>query len=259
MIVHNLNPVLIDLGFFKIHYYSLFYLLGLAIAYYMILHMAKKKEINLNKEDVMDYIVYVAMGLLIGGRILYFVFYDLSALKDPLELFRLWNGGMSFHGGLLGAIIAANIFAKKKHINFYTIADLTAIPLALALAFGRIGNFVNGELYGRVWQGSLCIDYSQNPHINYLPKMCRYPSQFVESLKNIVIFTVLFTVKDKKLPPGTLFWLFVTMYGFLRFFIEFIREPDVQLGFVIGNFTMGQILSGIMFLSGIVMLLKRKK
>jgi phosphatidylglycerol:prolipoprotein diacylglycerol transferase len=202
------------------------------------------------------------MGLLVGGRLGYFLFYDFSTFyTDPLEIFKLWHGGMSFHGGLIGGFIAAYGFTRKKKIDFWTMADITVVPLGLALAFGRLGNFINGELYGRPWNSFLCIDYTQNPHTNFLPKMCRYPSQVFEAFKNLIIFSAIFTLRDKKLPKGFLFFLFVTMYGALRFTVEFFREPDSQLGFFFGWMTMGQMLSSAMAIVGGAMLiiLWRKK
>ncbi len=278
MIIDKLNPVMVSLnlgfinnlmdklhlGFIRfsileIRYYSLAYIIGLVIAFFMIAYLAKRKGLKMTRDDVLDYLVYIAVGLLIGARVFYFLFYDLSALRDPLEFFRLWHGGMSFHGGLAGAIIAAYIYCKRKKINFWVMADITIIPAGLALMLGRIGNFINGELYGRVWQGALCIDYSQNPYLNYLPKLCRYPSQLVEAFKNLLIFSVLWSIKDKDLPDGTIFWLFVLMYGVLRFLVEFIRQPDEQLGFFLGYFTMGQILCFVMVVVSSVMLIRLRR
>ncbi len=257
MIEHMLNPVIVSIGSLQIRWYSLFYIIGLAIAYFIIHHIARERNLRLTKDDVLDFIVYIAAGLLVGARVFYFIFYDFSGLiHDPLELFRVWHGGMSFHGGLIGVLVSGYIFCRKKGVDFWDMADITVIPLGLGLALGRIGNFINGELYGRVWNGALCIDYSHNPYLDYLPKMCRYPSQLVESLKNILIFTVLWNIRNRKLPKGFLFWTFVTMYGFLRFFIEFIRQPDPQLGFVIGPFTMGQVLCSVMILVGGTMLVR---
>jgi len=263
MIIHKFNPVIFELGFFQLRWYSIMYIVGLVIAFFIITHIVKERGIKLTRDEVIDYIVYLAMGLLIGGRVLYFVFYDFNALlSNPLELFKLWNGGMSFHGGLVGALAGGYVFVRKHKLNPWEIADITVIPLGIALFLGRIGNFINGELYGRVWDGVLCVDYSQNEHIGFLPKMCRYPSQLAEAAKNLVIFAVIWSIKDMKLPNGFLFWSFVTMYGVLRFTIEFIREPDVQLGFVLGPFTMGQVLSSLMVLVGgfmLIWLLKHKK
>jgi len=259
MIQHMINPVIVQFGFVQIRYYSLFYIFGLIIGYYIIRHLAKQKKIKLSDQLLSDYIVYLAMGLLVGGRIFYFLFYDTKALfTDPLEIFKLWHGGMSFHGGFVGAAAAGYWFCKKNKLDFWQMADFTAIPLALGLAFGRLGNFINGELWGRPYNGPFCIDYSQNPYING-PEGCRFPSQIIESIKNLLIFTTLWLLRNKNLPKGFLFWLFVTMYGILRFLVEFVREPDAQLGFIIGPFSMGQLLSSVMIIAGGVMLYRLKK
>ncbi len=253
MIVHRLNPVLVSLGPLEIRYYSLFYIIGLAIAYLFIRSAARKKIVRLSNEGAIDYIVYLATGLLIGGRVLYFVFYNPSVfISDPLEILRLWNGGMSFHGGLIGGFAAAALFCRKHKLRLLQMADLTVVPLALALFLGRIGNFINGELYGRVWDGALCIDYSQNPHTDFSPKLCRYPSQLLESAKNLLIFAGLLVLRSKGgLTRGTLFYVFLCSYGTLRFAAEFFRQPDPQLGFVAVGLTMGQILCIFMVAGGI--------
>jgi phosphatidylglycerol---prolipoprotein diacylglyceryl transferase len=259
MYYHTFNPTILKLGFLEIRWYSLFYIIGLTIAYFMILYLSKKKKIKLSKDDIMDFIVYVAIGVLIGGRLIYFIFYNpMILISDPLEFFKLWHGGMSFHGGLLGTIIAGYIFCKLKKINFWLMADLTVVPIGLALCLGRIGNFINGELYGRVYNGPFCINYTKNEHLNNLPELCRYPSQLIESAKNLIIFTIIWTIKDKKYPHGFLFWTFVTLYGTFRFFIEFIRQPDSQLGLFLGYFTMGQILCSVMTIIGLIMLIRLK-
>lgn len=257
MIVHKLNPTIINLGFLEIRWYSVFYLIGLAIAYLFIKKFGPKKGIKLTHNELMDYIVYLAVGLLIGGRLAYFIFYNPSQLlSDPIELIRLWNGGMSFHGGFIGAFVGGWLFARKHKIDTLVLADLSMLPLTLGLALGRIGNFINGELYGRVWDGALCIDYSQNTHLVGASGRCRFPSQFVESAKNLLMFFVLFFMNQKKFKKGTITYAFITMYGALRFLVEFIREPDPQLGFVLGPFTMGQVLSTVMFLIGCTLLVR---
>jgi phosphatidylglycerol---prolipoprotein diacylglyceryl transferase len=259
MIYHTFNPTILKLGFLEIRWYSLFYIIGLTIAYFMILYLSKNKKIKLSKDDVMDFVVYIAIGILIGGRLIYFIFYNpMTLISSPLEFFKLWHGGMSFHGGLIGTVIAGYIFCKIKKINFWLMADLAVVPLGLALALGRIGNFINGELYGRVWNGSLCINYTKNEHLNNLPELCRYPSQLIESAKNLIIFSVIWIIKDKKHPQGFLFWTFVTLYGLFRFFIEFIRQPDPQLGLFLGYLTMGQILCSVMIITGTIMIIKLK-
>jgi len=256
MIIHKLNPVLLQIGALEIHYYGLFYILGAIITFFILNYLIKKKQIALSKEDIFDFTIYELIGIFLGARILYFIFYNFTLLtKNFLELFMVWHGGMSFHGGLIGAIIVGYIFSKKKNINFWQLADLTVIPLALALALGRIGNFINGEIYGKIWNGFACINYEQNPYLNNSPEFCRYPVQFIESIKNFFIFLVLWYFKDKKLPRGTLFWIFITLYGFLRFLVEFLRHQNEA--YILDYFSRAQIFSLIMLIIGIIMLYKK--
>lgn len=260
MFYHNINPVLLEIGLFQIRYYGLFYALGFVIAYFLIYYLAKKKELKLTKDDVADYLVYEIIGIVLGARLIYVVFYNpLFYLQNPLEIFAVWRGGLSFHGGLLGAVTAGYLFCKKKKIEFYDLADISVVPVALALVLGRIGNFMNAELYGRLTNVNWCIDYSKNKFVENLPSGCRHPSQIYESIKNLAIFAVLWFIKDKKLPKGFLFWSFVTLYGLLRTIVEFFRAPDEQIGFILNYFTMGQLLNFPVFLLGLYMLFRLKK
>ena len=277
MFFHNINPVLLEIGPFQIRYYGLFYALGFIIAYFMISYLAKRKNLPITKDDIADFIIYQIVGVVAGARIIYVLFYNRTFyLQNPLEIFALWQGGLSFHGGLIGAIAAAYLFCKtrknqrflvprkstifvEKKLEFYDLADIVVIPVALALAFGRIGNFINGELYGRITDISWCIDYSKNKFIEAVPKGCRHPSQLYESFKNLVIFGILWSIKDKKLPKGFMFWGFVALYGLFRTIVEFFRAPDEQIGFIFNYFTMGQLLSFPLFLIGLYMLFRLNK
>ncbi len=260
MFYHNINPVLFELGPFQIRYYGLFYALGFLIAYFLISYLAERKGLGITKDDVADLLVYNIVGVVVGARLVYVIFYNLSFyIQNPFEIIAVWNGGLSFHGGLLGAIIAISLFCKRKKIEFYYIADIAVIPVALALALGRIGNFINAELYGRITDVSWCIDYSKNKFAKGLPSGCRHPSQIYESIKNFAIFAILWFIKDKKLPKGFMFWSSVALYSLFRTIIEFFRQPDEQVGFIFNYFTMGQLLSFPLFLLGIYMLLRLKK
>lgn len=259
MLFHNINPVLLELGPFQVRYYGLFYALGFVIAYFLIYHLAKRRKLSITKDDVADLLVYALIGVVSGARIVYVVFYNpMFYLQNPLEVFAVWHGGLSFHGGLLGAMAASYIFCKKKKIDFYDLADIAVIPAALALALGRIGNFINAELVGRVTDVSWCIDYSKSQFAEKI-NGCRHPSQIYESIKNLAIFAVLWLIKGKSLPKGFMFWSFVTMYGLLRAIAEFFRQPDEQIGFIFNYFTMGQLLSFPLFLIGMYMLIKLSK
>lgn len=260
MFFHNINPVLLELGPFQVRYYGLFYALGFVIAYFLINYLAKRKELQITKDDVADFLVYVIVGIVGGARLIYvFVYNPLFYLQNPLEIFAVWHGGLSFHGGLLGAVFATYLFCKRKKIEFYDIADIAVLPVALALALGRIGNFINGELYGRLTDVSWCIDYSKNKFVESLPSGCRHPAQIYASIKNLTIFAALWFIKDKKLPKGFMFWSFVTLYGLSRTLVEFFRAPDEQIGFIFNYFTMGQLLSFPLFLLGLYMLFRLKR
>lgn len=255
MIIHTLDPTILQIGSLEVRWYSLMYIIGIIFIYFIANHIAKKQKLKIQGKKLEDLIVYLAFGMLIGGRLGYFLFYDIGIiLKDPLELLMLWHGGMSFHGGLLGTIIACIIYCRLKKADFWQIADLIVIPLGIALMLGRIGNFINAELIGRTWNGLLCVDYTHNPFIINPPELCRYPSQLMEAAKNLLIFIVMWTTKDVKWPKGFRFWLFVTMYGVLRFMIEFFREPDSQIGYILGWMTEGQILCALMMIVGGIML-----
>src|SRR3989344_2152860 len=257
MFFHNINPVLLELGPFEIRYYGLFYALGFIIAYFLISYLAKRKNFPMTKDDVADFIVHQVIGVVLGARIVYVIFYNpIFYFQNPLEVFALWHGGLSFHGGLIGAIAAAYLFCRKKKLEFYELADIVVIPVALALALGRIGNFINGELYGRATDVSWCIEYSKNKFIEAIPEGCRHPSQLYESFKNLAIFGILWAIKDKKFPKGFMFWSFVSLYGLFRTIAEFFRQPDEQIGLILSYFTMGQLLSFPLFLLGIYMLFR---
>ena len=260
MFFHNINPVLLELGPFQIRYYGLFYALGFVIAYFLIYHLAKRKELSITKDDVADLLLYEVIGIVLSARLIYvFVYNPLFYLQNPFEIIAIWRGGLSFHGGLLGAIVAGYLFCKKKKIEFYDLADIAVIPVALALTLGRLGNFMNAELYGRITNIQWCIDYSKNQFIENLPSGCRHPSQIYASIKNLTIFAILWFIKDKKLPKGFMFWSFVTLYGLFRTIVEFFRAPDEQIGFIFNYFTMGQLLSFPLFLIGLYMLFRLKR
>lgn len=260
MLFHNINPVIFELGPFQIRYYGLCYALGVLIAYFLIYYLAKRKELSITKNDVADFLVYEIIGIIAGARLIYVIIYNpLFYIQNPFEIIAVWHGGLSFHGGLLGAVIACYLFCKKKKISFYDIADIAVVPVALALALGRIGNFMNAELYGRITNVRWCIDYSKNKFIENLPSGCRHPSQIYASIKDLAIFTVLWLIKDKKLPKGFMFWSFVTLYGLFRTIVEFFRQPDEQIGFIFNYFTLGQLFSISMFLLGMYMIFKLSK
>lgn len=267
MINHNINPTIIELFGFELRWYGLAYVFGMLLTVIFIKYVARKlktKEVKflLKEDNYLDLVLYVVLGGILGGRVFYFVFYNFSNLiNDFFELFRVWNGGMSFHGGLIGAMIGLFIYSKKNKKDFFLMADILVIPAALSLFFGRIANFVNGELYGRLYDGALCINYESSKYLLNPPEGCRYPSQIVEALKNLVIFLTLFfsfkKIDSKNYKTGTLASIFVFMYGLFRFFIEYIRQPDEQVGFLLLGLTMGQMLCVAMMATAIVFFIYR--
>jgi phosphatidylglycerol:prolipoprotein diacylglycerol transferase len=245
----NINPVLIKLGPFQVGWYGLMYVFGFIASYLLVRYQMKKKAFGISKEVVDNLFVYLMLGLIIGGRLGYVLFYDLPIyLADPLEIFAVWHGGMSFHGGLLGVLIVGIVFCWRHKRSFWKIADLFIVTAPIGLGLGRIGNFINGELYGRL---------ANVPWGMIFPKggpLPRHPSQLYESaLEGGCLFVILWFLKDKKLPSGGLLAVFLFVYGIFRFFVEFFREPDQQLGFILGPFTMGQLLSSLMIISGIAL------
>ena len=248
MYIHDINPVLLNLGPLEIRYYGLFYVIGFLITYFMLSYLAKRKQISISRDDIADLLLYVAIGMLIGSRLFYALVYNFGYyMESPLKVFAIWEGGLSFHGALLGIITSGYIFCKKKKFDFYTLADIIVIPASLALMLGRIGNFINGELYGRITNVPWAVKFPD-------AEGYRHPSQLYEASKNLVMFIVLYGINGKNLPRGFMFWLFVTMYGSFRFLIEFFREPDPQLGYFFNYFTMGQFLTFAMFLFGSFMI-----
>ena len=243
----NIDPFLVELGPIRLSWYGLMYVFGFVISYLLVRYQMKKKDFGVSKQEVEDLYFYLILGLIIGARLGYVLFYDLPMyLSDPFEIIALWHGGMSFHGGLMGVLFVGILFAWKRKKSFWKIADLFIVTAPIGLGLGRIGNFINGELYGRVTQVPWGMIFSKG---GPLP---RHPSQLYESgLEGGVLFLVLWIMKDRKLPTGGLLALFLILYGTLRFFVEFFREPDPQLGLILGPFTMGQALCAGMIALGL--------
>jgi phosphatidylglycerol:prolipoprotein diacylglycerol transferase len=247
----NIDPVFLRVGALEFRWYGLMYIIGFVAAYFVINAEAERRKVPLSRDDVADLIFGVALGVILGGRLGYVLFYNLSEYAaHPLKVFTVWEGGMSFHGGLAGAILGGFWFARKKKIGYLTIADLCFLTAPIGLGLGRLGNFINGELYGRVTTLPWGVVFP-DPRAGNLP---RHPSQLYESfLEGPVIFLILWIMGRKESPAGVISWGFIALYGTFRFLIEFFREPDFQLGFVVGSFSMGQLLSFPMALAGAVM------
>jgi phosphatidylglycerol:prolipoprotein diacylglycerol transferase len=251
----NIDPVIFDLGPIRVGWYGLMYVLGFLASYLLVRYQMKKKDFGLSRPEVENLYFYLILGLMIGARLGYVLFYDLKTyLADPFEIIAIWHGGMSFHGGLIGVLAVGLLFSWKNKKSFWRIADLVIVTAPIGLGLGRIGNFINGELYGRVTQVPWGMIF---PTGGPLP---RHPSQLYESaLEGGVLFLILWLIKDKKLPTGGLLAIFLFLYGAFRFCVEFFREPDAHLGFILGPFTMGQILTFFMIIGGIALFAYRWK
>jgi phosphatidylglycerol:prolipoprotein diacylglycerol transferase len=248
----HIDPVFLRLGPLEFRWYGLMYICGFLAAYFIILAGVKRKGLPLIKDDVADLIFTVALGIILGGRLGYILFYNLSYyLAHPMKLLAVWEGGMSFHGGLAGAILAGLYFIRKHKLSFYKLADVGFLAGPVGLGLGRIGNFINGELYGRVTDLPWGMVF---PGGGPLP---RHPSQLYEAfLEGLVMFIILYVISRKVPRDGVVFWSFIGLYGLFRFLVEFVREPDEQLGFLFGTLSMGQLLSLPMFLLGAAMVVR---
>ena len=254
MIVHNFDPVFIDFGIIEIRWYSLAYIFGILFGwFYCKRFLIKDKVISTLFDDLLTYLI---IGIIIGGRLGYILFYNLKYyLNNLLEIFFIWEGGMSFHGGLIGIFIATYVFSKKNKINKYIFLDLISISAPIGIFFGRIANFINVELYGRKTDFFIAMIY---PSIDNIP---RHPSQIYEAFfEGIILFIILYMFRGQSFTKekyGYNTSLFLIFYGVFRFFLEFLREPDLQLGLYYNYFTMGQLLSIPMILIGLIIYLKK--
>lgn len=255
IIFPQINPTAINLGFFEIKWYSLAYIAGILIGYYLFVILAKQVKYEISKNALDDIIIYFVLGIMIGGRLGFVVFYDLAHyLEYPLKIFMVRDGGMSFHGALIGLIISIYLFCKKHKLKFLSLFDLICCVAPPGLFFGRIANFINGELYGRVTDVEWGVIF---PYAGLLP---RHPSQIYEAIgEGLIIFIAMqllfhFTRLNEK--PGVLTGIFLICYSLTRIFIEIFREPDFQVGYISGNITLGQILCVPMLMLGVVLLLK---
>jgi phosphatidylglycerol:prolipoprotein diacylglycerol transferase len=246
----TINPVFFELGPLQFRWYGLMYLIGLTTAYFYIKHKVERRGLAITKDQIYDMVVWAALGIFIGGRLGYTIFYNFSYyVQHPAKIIAVWEGGMSFHGGLIGTIVSLIWFSRRQGIPIYTIADLAAAVTPIGLGFGRLGNFINGELYGRATKVDWCMVFPTGG------PACRHPSQLYEAgLEGMLLFTVLWLIGRKPKPPGTIFWSFITGYGICRLIVELFREPDAQIGFIFGSLSMGQMLSLPMIVIGVFML-----
>lgn len=253
MLVHpNIDPVLVSLGPLQVHWYGVMYLLAFGMAWLLGQWRAKKSKGLWTYNSVGDLIFYCVVGVIVGGRLGYMLFYSLPDLiQNPLLVIKVWQGGMSFHGGLLGVVISMWLFGRRHHKSFFEVSDFTAPLVPLGIAAGRLGNFINSELWGK----STSLPWGMVfPNVDNLP---RHPSQLYEFfLEGIVLFLVVWIFSSKPRPAMAVSGLFSLGYGVFRFILEFYRIPDAQYGYLAWNWlTMGQILSLPLIILGAAMLI----
>jgi phosphatidylglycerol:prolipoprotein diacylglycerol transferase len=253
-IYSNFNPVAFSFFGFKIHWYGIMYILALLVALWMAKYIVKKDKLSIDEKILDDYFIWVEIGVILGARIGYFIFYvpdNSYYLLHPWEMFNPFIDGhfvgirgMSYHGAVIGFGIATLLFVKYKKVNLWQLLDIVAISVPGGYIFGRIGNFLNQELIGRM---------TDVPWGIYVNGILRHPSQLYEAFfEGLVIFIILFFYRKKKKFDGELIALYMILYGVFRSFCEMFRQPDPQLGFIIGHFTMGELLSFVMILTGFV-------
>ena len=259
MFTHNLEPVLLDLGFMAIRWYSLAYIAGILIGWWLgkkiIIKKFQNTDQKFNLEDFDDLITWLIVSIVLGGRIGYIIFYNpIYYILNPFDIVKIWEGGMSFHGALIGIVIGTYLFSRKKKISPFLLLDVVACVSPIGIFFGRIANFINAELVGKITNVSWSVIF---PTIDMLP---RHPSQLYEALlEGIVLFLILNTILiTKNYKIGTCSFLFLIFYGFFRIIAEFFREPDSQIGYFFDLFSMGTILSSLMIFTGIIIFYTKK-
>jgi len=243
----QIDPVIFQIGPLAVRWYGLMYLLGFVAAYMLIRHLVRLRNLALDKNAVSDLLFYGVLGVVLGGRLGYVLFYNpLQYLSRPLDIFAIWQGGMSFHGGLLGVVIASLIFCRRRTLPILLTGDILVTSAPIGLGLGRLGNFINGELWGRVTDHPWGMVF---PGGGVLP---RHPSQLYEAFfEGLVLFVILYLLHRRKVTAGIPFFSFFIGYGLFRFLIEFVRQPDAHLGFLWGGATMGQLLSLPMVVFGL--------
>ncbi|RRV28009.1 prolipoprotein diacylglyceryl transferase [Pseudomonas sp. o96-267] len=245
----QIDPVAVALGPLKIHWYGLMYLVGIGGAWLLASRRLERFDATWTKDKLSDLVFWVAMGVILGGRLGYVFFYDFAAyIAEPAKILRVWEGGMSFHGGLIGVMLATWWFGKRNGKSFFELMDFIAPLVPIGLGAGRIGNFINAELWGKASDVPWAMIFPTDPQ-----QLARHPSQLYQfALEGVALFTILWFYSRKPRPTMAVSGMFAACYGVFRFIVEFVRVPDAQLGYLAwGWLTMGQILCLPMILGGI--------
>ena len=253
----NIDPVLIEIGPFAIRWYSLAYIVGLLVGWRYMRVLAKGSPRPIALPDIDDFVVWATLGVIIGGRFGYVLFYNFDQyVGNPLSILEVWKGGMSFHGGLVGVVVASALFARRRGISILSFGDLIACAAPIGLFFGRIANFINGELFGRVTDVPWAIVFPRGG-----PEP-RHPSQLYEAgLEGLVLFLLLYglwRLEAVRRRPGILLGVFFVGYGLARTCVELFRQPDAHIGLLLGSTTTGQWLSAPMLALGVYLILRAK-
>lgn len=255
---HSLNPVALSLGPLSVRWYGLAYLIGFVLAGVVMYKTAQRWKLNITLDDVLNLMVGISFGVIVGARLFYVIFYGAGYyVAHPLDVFALSQGGMSFHGGLVGAVVGGSIVCRASGLSIPTVCDLGVIGAPLGLFFGRCANFINGELWGKPTDLPWGVMFETGGAVY------RHPSQLYEAfLEGLLMFVILYVLsrKNPPRPQGTFIGTFLVLYGIFRFVVEFVRVPDEQLGYLFGGFiTMGQLLSLPLVVLGIVVLVMAKR
>ena len=254
MFINNFDPVAFQILSLEIRWYSLAYIIGIMLGWAYCKKKLIKDQHILGLFD--DFITYLIIGVILGGRLGYALFYNLKYyLENPFEILMVWNGGMSFHGGLIGVIVASKLFSDKHKKNQFIFLDLVALSAPIGIFFGRVANFINSELYGRATDMPWSVNFALIDNIN------RHPSQLYEAfLEGIILFFILnfFFNKNYLKKPGQISGLFLVFYSLFRFFAEYFRSPDSQIGYLLLNLTMGQLISSVFLIIGIFLFVIKK-
>ena len=257
ILVHPLiDPVIVTFGFVQIRWYSLAYVLGFIISLYLIKKINNKSSYSLSNKLIDDFFIWSVLGVIVGGRLGYVIFYQtIYTINNPISIFFIWKGGMSFHGGLIGIFLSILFFSKYKKINYFHLSDLVAVVAPIGIFLGRIANFINVELYGRITNFPFAIVY---PNIDNMP---RHPSQLYEAFfEGIILFVILIYYSKKNYNKnnfGLITSLFLILYGVFRILIEFLREPDGHIGLFLNSISMGQLLCIPLIIIGIGIYIKQ--